>query len=73
VKQKRDRGSYVTSATAAGHTERRRVSALLRVRDYPKRATILREGEASDKLYLILDGSVSVTVEDEQDQATRWW
>lgn len=37
------------------------------VRDYPKRATILREGEISDRLYLILDGSVSVTVEDERE------
>lgn len=37
------------------------------VRDYPKRTTILREGEISDRLYLILDGSVSVTVEDERE------
>jgi len=35
--------------------------------DYAKGKTILREGEQSDKLYLILDGSVSVMVEDEQD------
>jgi len=41
------------------------------VRDYPKRATILREGEASDKLYLILDGSVSVTVEDEAEEGHK--
>ena len=41
------------------------------VRDYPKRATILREGEASDKLYLILDGSVSVTVEDEHEEGHK--
>lgn len=38
------------------------------VREYPNRTTILREGEQSDKLYLILDGSVSVMVEDEQDE-----
>ncbi len=41
------------------------------VRDYPKRSTILREGEASDKLFLILDGSVSVTVEDEQEEGHK--
>ena len=41
------------------------------IRDYPKRATILREGEISDKLYLILDGSVSVTVEDEQEASHK--
>lgn len=38
------------------------------VREYPNRTTLLREGEVSDKLYLILDGSVSVLVEDEQDE-----
>jgi len=37
------------------------------VRDYPSRSTILREGESGDKLYLILDGSVSVLVEDEAE------
>lgn len=37
------------------------------VREYPKHTTILREGETGDRLYLILDGSVSVTVEDEQE------
>ncbi|MFK8042335.1 cAMP-activated global transcriptional regulator CRP [Congregibacter sp.] len=37
-------------------------------REYAKGKTILREGEQSDKLYLILDGSVSVMVEDEQDE-----
>ncbi|MFT4873873.1 cyclic nucleotide-binding domain-containing protein, partial [Congregibacter sp.] len=37
-------------------------------REYAKGKTILREGEQGDKLYLILDGSVSVMVEDEQDE-----
>lgn len=37
------------------------------VREYPTRSTILREGDSSDKLYLILDGSVSVLVEDEAE------
>ena len=37
------------------------------VREYPSRSSILREGESSDKLYLILDGSVSVMVEDENE------
>jgi len=37
------------------------------VRDYPTRSTILREGDSGDKLYLILDGSVSVLVEDEAE------
>ena len=41
------------------------------VRDYPNRATILREGDRSDKVYLILDGSVSVTVEDEQEEGHK--
>ena len=36
-------------------------------RDYKSKAVILREGDASDYLYLILDGSVSVMVEDEAD------
>ncbi|MEO0435768.1 MAG: cAMP-activated global transcriptional regulator CRP [Pseudomonadota bacterium] len=37
------------------------------IREYPNRTTLLREGELSDKLYLIVDGSVTVMVEDEQD------
>ena len=37
------------------------------VREYPSRSTILREGDVGDKLYLILDGSVSVMVEDEAE------
>jgi CRP/FNR family cyclic AMP-dependent transcriptional regulator len=37
------------------------------VREYPSRSTILREGDSGDKLYLILDGSVSVMVEDENE------
>ncbi len=37
-------------------------------RDYKAKAVILREGDASDFLYLILDGSVSVMVEDEADE-----
>ncbi len=37
-------------------------------KEYAKGKTILREGEKSEKLYLILDGSVSVMVEDEQDE-----
>lgn len=41
------------------------------VRDYPNRSTILREGEASDQLYLILDGSVSVMVEDDQEEGHK--
>ena len=41
------------------------------IRDYPNRTTLLREGEQSDKLYLILDGSVSVMVEDEADEGHR--
>jgi len=36
-------------------------------RDYKAKSTILREGEKSDALYLILDGSVSVMVADETD------
>lgn len=41
------------------------------VREYPKRELILSEGEASEKLYLILDGSVSVTVEDESEPGQK--
>ena len=37
------------------------------IREYPSRDSILREGEQSNLLYLILDGSVSVMVEDEND------
>lgn len=37
------------------------------VREHPNRTVVLREGEESQKLYLILDGSVSVMVEDERD------
>lgn len=37
------------------------------IREYPTRSTILREGGVGDKLYLILDGSVSVMVEDESE------
>lgn len=37
-------------------------------RDYRSKDVIIREGEASDILYLILDGSVSVVVEDEADR-----
>jgi len=37
-------------------------------RDYKSKSVILREGDNSDYLYLILDGSVSVLVEDEADQ-----
>jgi len=37
-------------------------------RDYKAKSTILREGETSDALYLILDGSVSVMVTDEMDE-----
>ncbi|MFT6052274.1 MAG: CRP/FNR family cyclic AMP-dependent transcriptional regulator, partial [Halioglobus sp.] len=37
-------------------------------RDYKSKSTILREGDSSDYLYLILDGSVSVMVEDEADK-----
>jgi CRP/FNR family cyclic AMP-dependent transcriptional regulator len=37
------------------------------IREYPSRSTILREGDSGDKLYLILDGSVSVLVEDEAE------
>ncbi|MCB1842877.1 MAG: cAMP-activated global transcriptional regulator CRP [Halioglobus sp.] len=36
-------------------------------KDYKAKAPILQQGEASESLYLILDGSVSVQVEDEAD------
>jgi CRP/FNR family cyclic AMP-dependent transcriptional regulator len=36
-------------------------------KDYKAKSTILTEGSACDALYLILDGSVSVMVEDEED------
>ena len=36
-------------------------------RDYKAKSPILKQGENSDLLYLILDGSVSVMVEDETD------
>ncbi len=36
--------------------------------DYKSKSVILREGDDSDYLYLILDGSVSVMVEDEADK-----
>ncbi len=35
--------------------------------EYKAKSVIVREGEASESLYLILDGSVSVMVEDEAD------
>lgn len=41
------------------------------IHDYPKRERILCEGETSEKLYLILDGSVSVTVEDESEPGQK--
>ena len=37
-------------------------------RDYKSKSVILREGDTSDYLYLILDGSVSVMVEDDADE-----
>jgi len=37
-------------------------------RDYKSKSVILQEGDNSDYLYLILDGSVSVMVENETDQ-----
>ncbi len=37
-------------------------------RDYKSKSVILQEGDNSDYLYLILDGSVSVVVEDEADK-----
>ncbi len=36
-------------------------------RDYRSKSTVLEQGGVSDSLYLILDGSVSVLVEDESD------
>jgi len=41
------------------------------VNDYPKKTRILSEGEDSQKLYLILDGSVSVTVEDDKEPVQK--
>jgi CRP/FNR family transcriptional regulator, cyclic AMP receptor protein len=35
--------------------------------DYKAKSTVLKQGNMSDSLYLILDGSVSVMVEDESD------
>ena len=37
-------------------------------KDYKAKAVILKQGEVSDSLHLILDGSVSVMVEDESNQ-----
>ena len=34
---------------------------------YKSKATVMKQGEAGDKLYLILEGSVSVMVEDESE------
>jgi CRP/FNR family cyclic AMP-dependent transcriptional regulator len=39
--------------------------------DYRAKSTIVHEGGVSDSLFLILDGSVSVMVEDESDQDHR--
>ena len=36
-------------------------------RDYKAKSVVLKQGEQADSLYLILDGSVSVMVEDETD------
>lgn len=36
-------------------------------KDYKAKSSILKQGEAGDSLYLILDGSVSVQVEDESE------
>ena len=36
-------------------------------KDYKAKSVVLKQGEASDSLYLILDGSVSIMVEDEAD------
>ena len=36
-------------------------------KDYKAKSTVLRQGELSNALYLILEGSVSVMVEDESD------
>ena len=35
--------------------------------DYKAKSVVLKQGEVSDSLYLILDGSVSVMVEDESE------
>ncbi|TXS89011.1 cAMP-activated global transcriptional regulator CRP [Parahaliea maris] len=37
-------------------------------RDYANKSVIVKEGAASDSLYLILDGSVSIQVQDEDDK-----
>lgn len=37
-------------------------------KEYQAKSVILRQGEASSSLYLMLDGSVSVMIEDEQDK-----
>jgi len=37
-------------------------------RDYKAKSTVLKQGEMSDSLYLILEGSVSVMVEDEAEE-----
>jgi CRP/FNR family transcriptional regulator, cyclic AMP receptor protein len=34
---------------------------------------ILRTGEAGASLYLLLDGSVSVVLEDEAEHSMKWW
>jgi CRP/FNR family transcriptional regulator, cyclic AMP receptor protein len=36
-------------------------------KDYKTKSVVLKQGEASNSLYLILDGSVSIMVEDEAD------
>ena len=36
-------------------------------KDYKAKSSILKQGDVADSLYLILDGSVSVQVEDESD------
>ncbi|MFT7286458.1 MAG: CRP/FNR family cyclic AMP-dependent transcriptional regulator [Halieaceae bacterium] len=41
------------------------------ISEHPNRTTLLREGEDSQTLFLILDGSVSVMVADEQDSEHR--
>jgi CRP/FNR family transcriptional regulator, cyclic AMP receptor protein len=35
------------------------------IKSYPSKATIIRPGDAGDRLYFIIDGSVSICVEDE--------
>ena len=37
-------------------------------KDYKAKSTVLKQGELSDSLYLILEGSVSVMVEDEAEE-----